>query len=117
MSTAHSFPDDLSWDLADRLRKALRVSGVGVGEMADELHVSRNTVGNYINGHTEPNRATLRVWALRTGIPIEWILTGETPDHGPDGPGELGRSSTRWYAEAPGGTVHTLHPATTSEAA
>lgn len=116
MSTAQPLPDDLSWDLADRLRKALRVSGVGVGEMATELAVSRNTVGNYINGHTEPNRATLRVWALRTGIPIEWILTGEIPGDDGDTPGGLGKPSTKWYTRYADSTVVAL-PTPTAQAA
>lgn len=110
MSTAHSFPDDLSWDLADRLRKTLRVSGVGIGEMAIELDISRNTVSNYVNGHTIPNRATLRVWALRTGVPLEWILTGETPDSGPDTPGgQAGLPTGRYVGNL--GTVHHLRAA------
>jgi hypothetical protein len=37
-----------AWDLADRLRKTLRESGVGVQEMADYLEVSRNTVSAWI---------------------------------------------------------------------
>ena len=67
---------DLGWDLADRLRKSLRVSGVGVQEMAEELGMERNTVGRYINGHSRPARPTLIVWAMRTGVPLEWLETG-----------------------------------------
>lgn len=69
----------LEWDLADRLRKALRVSGVGVQEMADELGVERNTVGNYIGGRTVPARAALVVWALKTGVPLAWLANEESP--------------------------------------
>jgi transcriptional regulator with XRE-family HTH domain len=70
---------DLGWDLADRLRKALRVSGIGVQEMAEELELDRNTVGRYINGHTAPARPTLIVWAMRTGVPVEWLVNGDEP--------------------------------------
>ncbi|WP_408636117.1 helix-turn-helix domain-containing protein [Nocardioides baekrokdamisoli] len=84
-ATTEGLGADLQWDLADRLRKALRVSGVGVQEMADELEVERNTVGRYINGRGVPNRATLVVWALKTGVPIEWLTNAESPRRGAGG--------------------------------
>ncbi len=71
------------FDLADRMRKALRTSGVGVQEMADYLGVARNTVSTWINGRIVPDTRTLRLWALRTGVPFEWLERGEvTPDPG-----------------------------------
>lgn len=67
------------FDLADRMRKALRSSGVGVMEMADYLGVARNTISNWINGHVAPSKQSLRLWALRTGVDFEWLQTGEKP--------------------------------------
>jgi transcriptional regulator with XRE-family HTH domain len=67
------------WDRADRMRKALRTSGVGVQQIADYLGVRRNTVSNWINGRINPSTQTLRLWALRTGVPYEWLTTGEPP--------------------------------------
>jgi transcriptional regulator with XRE-family HTH domain len=64
------------WDLADRLGKALQHSGVKVGEMAAYLGVSRNTVGNYLNRRTPPDRRTLLLWAQRTNVPMAWLLNG-----------------------------------------
>jgi transcriptional regulator with XRE-family HTH domain len=64
---------------------ALEASDVKVAEMADELGVGRNTVGNYLAGRTQPSRSTLRVWALRTGVPFEWLLTGTITDNGDPG--------------------------------
>jgi transcriptional regulator with XRE-family HTH domain len=86
MSTSAEYPAGVpEFDLADRLRKALRTSGVGAIEMADYLGVSRNTVSNWINGHTPPRDAYLRLWALRTGVPFEWLERGEvTPTNGPE---------------------------------
>lgn len=69
-----------NWDLPDRMRKGLRHSGVSVQAMAEYLEVSRNTVGNWINGHTSPPATALRLWALRCGVPYEWLKTGQTPD-------------------------------------
>ncbi len=40
----------LEWDVADRLRKSLRGSGVSVQEMADALECSRNTVVTRVPG-------------------------------------------------------------------
>ena len=68
------------WDVADRLRKALRHAGIGVTEMADYLDVSRTSVSNWINGRIEPSVQTLRLWALRTGVPYEW-LAGDRDFH------------------------------------
>ncbi|MFT4128252.1 MAG: helix-turn-helix transcriptional regulator [Gordonia sp. (in: high G+C Gram-positive bacteria)] len=69
------------------MRKSLRTSGVGVQEMADYLDVSRNAVGTWINGRVNPSVQTIRLWALRTGVPFVWLQTGETPAGPDDGPG------------------------------
>lgn len=71
------------WDLADRLRKALREAHVTRSEMAKHLGVNRNTITNYVNGNTRPPWAAVRVWALRCGVPYDWLRTGQTtPDGG-----------------------------------
>lgn len=66
------------WDLADRMRKALRHAELGVQEVADYLEVNRNTVSNWINGRITPSTQTLRLWALRCGVSYGW-LRGEPP--------------------------------------
>lgn len=50
--------------------------------MADILGVSRNTVSNYLHGRTRPPQLTLRVWAMRTGVPLAWLVTGEQDEEG-----------------------------------
>ncbi len=82
MSTQAGLSDALEFDMADRLRRALRVSEVGGQEMADYLGVSRTSVSNWINGRVVPGRQTLRLWALRTGVPLSWLETGEAPRPG-----------------------------------
>jgi transcriptional regulator with XRE-family HTH domain len=67
------------FDLADRMRKALRVADVGVQEMADYLGVTRATVGNWISGRRPPSKQTQRLWALRTGVNFDWLETGGNP--------------------------------------
>ena len=68
------------WDKADRMRKALRGSGMTVQEMADYLGVARNTVSTWINGRIEPSPTTLRVWAMTCGVSYRWLC------HGTEGP-------------------------------
>lgn len=75
----NSFVFRFEFDLADRLRKSLRVSGVSVGSMASSLGVSRNTVSNWINGRGRPCVAQLAVWAALTDAPASWLETGELP--------------------------------------
>lgn len=67
------------WTLGDRLAKSLAHSDVSHAEMADFLEVSRNTVGNYIAGRVKVPAATLRVWADKTGVSLDWLRTGTVP--------------------------------------
>jgi len=80
MSIAHAgIEDRLTFGKSDRLNKALEFSGISSNEMAEHLDVSRTTISNYINGRTEPKRSTLRDWAMRTGVPLEWLESGKFP--------------------------------------
>lgn len=93
------------WDTADRMRKALRTASISVQEIADYLDVSRNTVGNWINGRISPSTQTLRLWALRTGVSWTWLRdgTGARPGPGqqttpPIPPAtEANITNTRWF--------------------
>ncbi|WP_082156361.1 helix-turn-helix domain-containing protein [Cellulomonas sp. A375-1] len=67
------------WTIGDRLRKAREAAGVSTAEFAEAIGVSRNTVTNYERGHVEPRPGALRLWALRTGVPLAWLQTGENP--------------------------------------
>ena len=62
-----------AWDRADRMRKALRYAGVGVGEMAEYLGVTPSTVSTWINGKFRPNHQTMRLWSIRTGVDLGWL--------------------------------------------
>lgn len=75
-----------AWDRADRLSKALREGDISVADMADYLGVHRNTVSRYLHGRGAPDRRTLMLWAMKTGVPLEWIEHGTVPgDNGPAG--------------------------------
>lgn len=80
----------LRFSQGDRLRKSLQLADISSQEMADYLEVSRNTVSRWINDEREPNRSFVRLWALRTGVPLEWIETGNTPTDNNGGGGDEG---------------------------
>jgi plasmid maintenance system antidote protein VapI len=71
--TPHGVPE---WTQGDRLGKSLDYAGISIAEMADFLGISRNTVGNYIAGRTHIPNPTLILWAWRTGVPREWLISG-----------------------------------------
>ena len=64
---------DPGWTVGDALRRGLDNAGIGVGEMAGYLGVNRGTVGGWLNDRHMPSPQTLRLWALRTGLPYEWL--------------------------------------------
>jgi transcriptional regulator with XRE-family HTH domain len=77
------------WDLHDRLGKALRDSGLGVSEIAEQLGVGRETVGRWLNGRGVPKRQSLLAWSSLTGVDLKWLETGEAqtaPDRDPTPP-------------------------------
>ena len=83
MSTQQSEPEIPQWDVADRMGKALRSSGVKPAQMALYLGVHRNTITNYIRGKSKPTRATLIAWADITRRPLDWIETGDQSVNSP----------------------------------
>ena len=76
----------------DRLRKAREHAGVSTDEMAAVLEVSVRTIGNYENERTPVKGPVIKEWAMRCGVPYEWLRTGHvTPEHGPGGLADTGR--------------------------
>jgi transcriptional regulator with XRE-family HTH domain len=66
------------WTLGWRLKRALDHAGVSAQEMADELGVSRGTVSRYMNDREPIRRGYLKLWALRTGVSHDWLVSGES---------------------------------------
>lgn len=83
MSTPQSEIEVPQWDVADRMAKALRASGVTAAQMALYLGVHRNTITNYIRGRSKPPRATLIAWADITRFPLDWLETGDQSVNSP----------------------------------
>lgn len=51
-------------------------------DFAQKVGISRVTVRNVESGKSKPQQATLKMWALATGVNYEWLLTGKTPPPG-----------------------------------
>ena len=79
MSTTAPTPSIPEETLGERMRRALRKEHMGVQEMADYLGVARNTVSTWINDRIHPGEQTLRLWSIRTGVPLEWLKNGDAP--------------------------------------
>lgn len=72
------------WTVADRLRKAREDAGLDQAELAKRIGVARSTVSNYEGSKTSPRKPILRLWAMETEVPLEWLLDGygDTSDQG-----------------------------------
>lgn len=96
------------FELRHRLERALEVAGLSRDDMAAELGLHRNTIGNYLSGKHVP-RAVLIAWHLRTGVPLDWLEQGE---HKPEDDGTDGgtRAVTLGYLRTitPGGIAKLL---------
>jgi transcriptional regulator with XRE-family HTH domain len=69
-----------------RLRWAMESANVEPEELAEILGVHPNTVLNYVAGRTRVKDGVIRLWAIRTGYPFEWLKTGVRSE----GPGDGG---------------------------
>ncbi|MGN7134599.1 MULTISPECIES: helix-turn-helix domain-containing protein [Rhodococcoides] len=74
----------------DRLKKAREAAGLDQRELAERMGVSRGTISNYeADSGKSLRKIVINAWALATGVPVEWIESGDDggprPDHDPDG--------------------------------
>jgi transcriptional regulator with XRE-family HTH domain len=65
-----------SWRMADRIRRALDHADIGVSELADQLEINRNTVGNWLSGRSSPRGRDLRAVARVCGVDPAWLEHG-----------------------------------------
>ena len=103
MSTQRIERWELDWTFGDRLRKARRVVGVTVEQMAQTVGVSKAAVNQWETGATTPRsvNAVARRIELAYGIPAAWLLGQESPQPaGPDG-GQVVELRQRRTREAP----------------
>ena len=86
------------WTLGWRLQRAMVHAGLQIDDMAAELGVSRSTISRFLNDNGGPPRSGyVKLWALRTGVPLEWLLNGDVePRISP-----AVRESKRWNSAHP----------------
>lgn len=70
----------------DRLKKAREAAGMDQGELAETTGISRSTVSHLELDKAPLKRSYLHLWAMATGVPVEWLETGLTVP--PQGPGQ-----------------------------
>ncbi|MGQ4553283.1 helix-turn-helix transcriptional regulator [Dermabacteraceae bacterium CCM 9519] len=75
-------------DVPVRLRLAREHAGMDQSTLAEKVGAARRTISAAENGGHKPRRSLLILWSMATGVPLEWILTGQEKTPGPDGPGE-----------------------------
>lgn len=63
-----------------RMALALEHAGVSVGEMAEDLDLHRVTVSGWMHGRSNPPTSALKIWALRTGVDYQWLISGKAPE-------------------------------------
>jgi transcriptional regulator with XRE-family HTH domain len=77
MTEANLTPERIpEWTLGDRLRKARLYANVSTEEMAEDIGRTIHTISNYERDFTKAPLLVIRQYALRTGVPFEWLLTG-----------------------------------------
>ena len=65
------------WTLNWRMQRAMAHAGLQIDDLAGELGVSRSTVSRWLNEHGAPPRiGYLKLWAMRCGVPLDWLLSG-----------------------------------------
>ena len=68
-----------TWTVADRYRKARETRGLSQAELALQAGLSRRTIGAIETGEKVPGVKESNLWQLITGVPREWLETGEGP--------------------------------------
>lgn len=90
MSTAYDHGTAPEILVRHRLRIAREAAGLEQTELAEIIGTTRTTISATESGRSNPRRILLNAWALATGVPITWILTGAEPRDQPDKGSDLG---------------------------
>ena len=67
------------WTLGDRLRKARELASIGQVEFSKMTDIARSSIVRYEGDVSVPRRHVLLVWAMATGVNLEWLETGTAP--------------------------------------
>lgn len=94
MSTVHGERVIPELTLGWRLRMARARSKMTTREFAKEIGVSHGTITSAELDQRAVRPITIKMWAIATGVDLEWLETGATPG-GPDGGDGQAFSGTR----------------------
>lgn len=61
-----------------RLLQAREEAELDQGQLSEKIGVSRTSISAAETGKSKPRRSTLILWAMATGVDLDWLLTGET---------------------------------------
>lgn len=87
--------------LGDRLRRARLNTGLSTAAFAERLGCSQKTVNNAEADKHGVRKIVLNAWSLATGVPVEWLETGNAPQDGDGGPDGDPSTLVRSYGAAP----------------
>ena len=62
-----------AWTIGDRMAKARRAAGITTTAMCDYLGIHRNSCNAYEHDRARPPKAIVRLWAIRCGVPADWL--------------------------------------------
>lgn len=82
---------DFEFHMGDRLRKAREHTELDASAFAEMIGVSRDSIRSYERGITRPRRPVLAAWAVATGYPVDWLVTGCPPGDSNPEPADYGR--------------------------
>ncbi|MBX3093709.1 MAG: helix-turn-helix transcriptional regulator [Cryobacterium sp.] len=72
-----SGPHIPKWNRRDRMRKAREDLGLSQSRFAAVTGMSQRMISAFESGEREPRLKDLNLWQLATGVPREWLETGE----------------------------------------
>ncbi|WP_354002536.1 helix-turn-helix domain-containing protein [Agromyces larvae] len=75
--------EEMTFQAGDRLRKVMQVRGIGVGELADELEVARNTITNLTTGRSPMDKRSALALSVVLDVPYEWLRFGVNDEAAP----------------------------------
>jgi len=64
-------------EFKDRLKNILDNRGISSYKVSKDTKISRATMGNYLKGETEPNKANIKLIADYLDVDSDWLLTGK----------------------------------------
>jgi transcriptional regulator with XRE-family HTH domain len=98
MSQMQTTPTIPEWTMGDRLRKARQtMTDMTAREFAEHIGVSHGTITNAETDARQVRRIVINAYSLATGVPVEWLLTGQAAVDNGNGPDTDANGDTCWY--------------------